>query len=196
MIWLKNYRYKKEDYKSLIEALKRPNRYQYALLLQENPGLNEVCKGRFRLFKLPEGVLILSRYSRIRIPGGYLELKDLRKSSIKLIPYILYMPEDRIRLQINRDYLRRLWKKINAISSSAYWYGSKRKFQKDYLKAVNEIVREANDLASTCFIYPESIRAFNKRLKKTVLRFLTNVLSIKTNKAKEIIKLYLTVLRH
>ena len=192
MLWTE-YRYKKEDYRQLLNVLRQPNKYRYGLLVEECSLKGTPTK--FKVLKLPEGYLILSRDPKRR---GLKELIDLKERSLKLIPYILFIPhkQERIRLQVNRDYLRLLLKRIRNISSSAYWYGSKRKFLKDYLKAVNNIVREANDLCSTCFVEPESIHAFNRKLRQIVFRYITSVLGLKAKKARRVIKAYLTTLKH
>lgn len=191
MLWT-NYRFRKHDYASLLNVLKQPNKYRFALLLKECTLKGSV--GRFKVIKLPEGILILARNPRIR---GIGKLIDLSKQSLKLVCYTLYIPakSERIRLQVNRHYLRLLLKRIKALSG-AYWYGSKRKFLKDYLKAVNQIIREANDLASTCFVYPETIQAFNKKLKQIIFKHLTSVQGLKSKEAKKVIAKYLTTLRH
>ena len=191
MLWT-SYRYKKQDYTKLVNALRQPNKYRYASLLKECSLKGSA--GRFRVIQLPEGSLILSRADNVK----GCELLDLKEKSLRLIPYVLYIPEreERIRLQVNRNYLRLLLKRARAISSSAYWYGSKRKFLRDYMKAINELVREANDLCSTCFVQPETIRAFNKKLRQIVLKYLTSVQGLKAKKAREVARNYLTTLRH
>jgi len=191
MLWT-GYRFKKEDYDRLIRVLRQPNKYRYGVLLEQCGLKGSPC--RFKAVEVPEGVLLLSRNQKVKGVG---ELLDLKEYSLKLTCYTLYIPADseRIRLQVRRDYLKLLLHRIRALNS-AYWYGSKRKFVRDYLKAVNEIVREANDLCSTCFVYPATIQSFNRALKRLVYQHLTSVQGLKSRRAKEVIRSYLTVLRH
>jgi hypothetical protein len=188
-----DYRYDEKDYISLINTLKQNNKYRYAILLQECNLKGSV--GRFKVLKLSEGYLILSRFEKIRKLN--MPLIDLTQHSLKLICYILLIPpnEDRIRLQVNRNYLRLLLKRIKAVSSSKYWYGSKRKFTRDYLKYVNQVVLEGNRLIATCFVHKSTIYGFNKKLKKLVFDHLTNIQGMSASKANFVISKYLTFLR-
>ncbi len=184
-----NYHYNEEDYKLLIASLRNPNKYRYGLLLKEEPKIKGGKNGT-KVFKLPEGYLILSHKPK----GRYYEYQDLEKKPIKLIPFIIWWnPKiQRIQLQINRDYVRLQIKRIKALSSSAFWIPPKRKGQRDYIKAVNNLTRELWEVSRYAFVFPDTRRAYNNKVKKIVYKYLTSVIGLSRNQALQTINKYLT----
>lgn len=187
-LWTK-YHYNEEDYKLLIASLRNPNKYRYGLLLKEEPKIKGGRKGT-KVFKLPEGYLILSHKPK----GRYYTYQDLEKKPIKLIPFtILWNPKrQRIQLQINRDYVRLQLKRAKSLSSSAFWIPPKRKGERDYIKAINNLTRELKAIDRYAFVYPDTKRAYNNKLRKIVYKYLTSVIGLTRNKALQTINKYLT----
>jgi len=177
MLWTE-YRYKEEDYDSLIRSLKRVSKHRYGVLLKDPPKLKGYPTGP-RVFRVPEGWVILSPKPYTR----YHTLQDLRKP-IRLVPFIIFLAGDRLRLQINRDYVRLQLKRARALSSSAYWYGSRRKRERDYIKAVNNLTRELKAIDRVAFVYPQTKIAYNRKLRWIVHEFMTSVLGLSSRLAR------------
>lgn len=177
----------------LYNALRHPaNKYRYALLSEKK--LYNLIKGRgnqegkSRCFELPEGFLHLaSRPLKGEIP--------LWEKPVRLIPFIITWDHERqrARLQINRDFVRNKLKIIR--SQHKPYYFDKGKFKKvdasTYILFVNEITRELETVARYCFVYPQTIRAYNLKLRKMVYKFLTDIAGMKKEEAQKTIKRYI-----
>lgn len=187
MLWT-DYRYRVEDYIGLINSLRNASKHRYGLLLKEEPKIKGYPTGP-RVFKVPEGWVILSPSPKTR----HYELQELSKP-LKLIPFIILLDQEteRLKLQINRDYVRLQLKRAKALSSSAHWYGSKRKNERDYIKAINSLTRELKAIDKVAFVYPETKRAYNSKLKEIVLTFMTSNLKLPKRVALQKIEKYLT----
>ena len=188
MLWT-DYRYRVEDYIPLINSLRNVSKHKYGILLKEEPGIKGYPGGP-RVFKVPEGWVILNRKPETR----HYRLQDLEEKPLKLVPFIILWDKDkgRLRLQINRDYVRLQLKRAKALSSKAHWYGGRRKNERDYIKAINNLTRELRAIAKVAYVYPETRRAYNTKLRGIVLTFMTSVLGLKKSVALRKIEKYLT----
>jgi len=184
MLWTE-YRYREEDYRSLINSLKRFSKHRYGILLKEPPKIKGYPKGP-RVFKVPEGWVILSPKPSTR----YYELQDLTKP-LKLVPFIILFTDGRLRLQINRDYVRLQLKRAKALSSRAHWYGAKRKNERDYIKAINNLTRELKEIDKVAFVHAQTKIAYNRKLRWIVLEFMTSVLGLSSKVARQKVDKYL-----
>jgi hypothetical protein len=185
-----DYHYNARDYWRLIAGLRNPNKYRYGLLLpkEEVPKIKSSASAGNKVLELPEGWLILTRKPK----GRYYEYQDLERKPIKLIPFIIRFRPDigRLSLQINRDYVRLQLKRARALSTK-YWYGSKRKNEKDYIKAVNNLTRELRAMCRFALVYTATRKAYNRKLREIVITFLTSVLGLPKKVAKQKVEKYL-----
>jgi len=183
-----DYRFRYSDYHLLRASLRNPNKYRYGILLppEEEPKIKSGSGNK--VFKVPEGWLILTR----RKKGWWYVYQDLQIQPIRLIPLIIRWRPDkgRLSLQINRDYVRLQLKRAKALSKK-FWYGSKRKNERDYIKAVNNLTRELKEIDTFAYVHKATKWTYNKKLEWIVLDFLTSVLGLPRRIAKEKVEKYL-----
>jgi len=184
-IWTRE-RYAPEVYLALYRSLRANNKYQYGVVLSSSQGVAQNRDG-FRSLALPEGILVLSQ----KAVRGY-GLQEIKEKPIYLTFFTLVWDEKRkrIRLQINRDYVRLQLKRARDYSRRQSW-GARRKSVREYLKQVNDLTRELKEISKVCFVYPETKRAYNTKLRQIVLTYLTTVQGLSKFQALQTIKKYL-----
>ncbi len=118
---------------------------------------------------------------------------DLKKQTLKVGPILLtWNPvKDRIRLQVNRDWVRGKLKLARA-ASKPYWKGSYRRSKREYLKYLSTLSYDVqNAIDDGLFIYPDTIRVFNQKLEALAVRTLCSVFKTKRKQAKQEAKNYI-----
>ncbi len=182
---LDRYQWSYEDWRPLLQALKRPNTYRYALLAPE-PKYKTLHQRKGRSFETPFGWLHLSKVPR----EGHV---DLTKGSIRVGPLVLYvnMRTGRIQQQANRQWVRGKLKLARA-ASRPYWKGSYRRSVKEYLAFLNALAWDVQRCVdSGVFIQGPTVSAFNSELRRIAIRTLTSVYAIPYGQAKQLVEKYL-----
>jgi len=179
-------RFDLEPYLPLYRALRARNRYQYGVILPLDVSVAKDREG-FRTFRLPEGVLIISRR-----PVKKYGLQKIQEKPVYLTFFILVWDDEkqRIRLQINRGYVRLQLKRAMDFSRRQSW-GARRKSVREYLKQINDLTRELQRISKMCFVYPETKRAYNTKLRRIVVEYLTSVHGLSKGKALAVVRSYL-----
>ncbi|GAB6078973.1 hypothetical protein JCM8795_16610 [Hydrogenobaculum acidophilum] len=189
------YFYSREDYDVLLRALSQKNSYQYGLVLPRDEKINLSGKKRgvYRVFRTVNETIILCKKPAI----GEYKLVDIKQKPLYLVPVILVWDEKykRIRCQINRDYVRDVIKAIEHYSENAYLYPQHKKGIREYMYFVNRYTKMLLKLCNDVFVYQETRYAYDKKVKKIVLRFLTTVLHYKKDQAMKKIDKYLVKLQ-
>lgn len=184
-IWSR-YVYDQSDYWPLINALRQKNRYRFGALIQEFP--LEIPR-HTRAFVVPDGVAVLSWTEQKNIP-----LHDLKKS-LNLLPFfIIYNSKrERLQLQINRDFVRLKIRVIDEASRHEYrWVdGDSVKIkQAEFIAFCNTVTQEIQEAGRYCWVEPQTLAAYDRQVKKIVLRWLTTVARLPAAQAKQIYAQY------
>lgn len=192
------------------------------VLAHRNAGPHQV-KGS-RVIPVPEGWVILGRKARYR---GLPELVDLRTApSIRLTPFIIRwrpefsdqklgraeaqpgrrdqtLPEGRLSLQVNRDFVRLKLKIIHQMTSKKHFYQSTPsgmiaawKKEAELIKGVNQVTRELIALKRWAFIESETYSAYDTEVRKRVKLWLTGVRHRKTEQAQLLVQKYVIPWRY
>lgn len=179
-----------EEYRRLWRVLAQPNKYMYARLM-DTCTLKE-CRGRkrYKVIEVPEGYLLLSW-----VP--ILEAQDLREKPIKLNPLILYIPpgEERIWMQIRKDYVRAQLKKIaSAVRHEPFKvydrkdYKLKHEKAKRYIAYVNAITKAMRDWDKIAYVHPDTCRSYNRKLKRIVKKALMKDMGLRREEARKVME--------
>lgn len=174
----------------LRRALSRPNLYRYGLLIPGHPSQKPRAVAHHRtpgtrLFRVPEGWLILSAHPEVR----GLQLQDLSQHPIRTGPYLLTwgaMKHDRsqrARLMVSPRWVREKARYINWVTQGLTWPGGKPKAPRQVLKAVNAVTREILHAGKYALIPPDTARRWNKLVRRTLWRFFTGTLKLKRKEA-------------
>lgn len=182
------YVYDERDYITLINALRQANRYRYARL-RPHPGK---AGRQARLFHLPEGWLLLARSEHRHTP----DMIDLRITPLYLHCFMLNFDHsrDRIRLQVNKRFIRDKLAYISTITSRKRWPTSNRATSRSeqkiasVLATINPVTREMWELERYAFCHPETRRSWDKNVRRSVLRWLTSVAQQPALHAKWIVR--------
>lgn len=176
--------YRPAAYEQLINSLRQPNRYTHAALYPQPPLL---IGRRARVFKLPEGYLLLARSPHAHAP----ELIRLQERPLQLRFFILTFDHarNRIRLQASKRYWRQSLAYVNDVCTGQYWRQhingrSVEKTPEAVLAAVNNVTRDLWEIDRHAFVYPEMRRAWDKKVRKTLMLWLTSVARLSLHDAK------------
>lgn len=180
--------YRQVRYDRLINSLSQRNRYRYAYLYREEPPFT----GRHaRHIKVPEGHLLLARTTHTHAP----ELIDLRIKPLQLHFHILTFDHtrQRIRLQISKQLWRQKLAYVSEVCGTEYWRrhedgAGPRKAIKQVLSVVNGVSREMLAIDRHAFVYPDTRRAWDKKVRQLVMTWLVSVARIKLNEAKLLVR--------
>ncbi|ETN89598.1 hypothetical protein CSW37_11355 [Thermus scotoductus] len=189
------------DWGTLYRSLAHPgNRYRYALLIPGPPQAKprEVAHHRTRgtrLFRVPEGWLILSAHPEVR----GLQLKDLSQHPIRTGPFLLtwgrasYDPNPRARLLVSPRWVREKARYVSWVTHGLTWPGGKVKAAPQVLKAVNQVTREIRYANRWGFLPPETARRWDKLVRRNLWRFLTSTAKLSRKEAKVLVRRALKV---
>lgn len=183
MAILNRYIYNEKDYWRLINALRQVNQYRYGCLLEEQP---DTLFRNAKIFPVQEGFVLLAREPNERFP----QLQDLQKP-LYLLPFFIVWNEknQRLRLQLNRDFIRlKIWI-IDEASRHEYRWVDKDSVkikQAEFIGFCNTITQEIQEAGRYCWVEPQTLAAYDRQVKKIVLRWLTTVARVPVAQAKQI----------
>lgn len=187
-------KYNEARYEQLLNSLKQPNAYTHAALYPK--GRPPKSTGRnARLITLPEGHLLLARRPHRHAP----ELKDLRSDTLELDFFILTYDHarQRVRLQISKKMIRQKLAYVNEICSSQYWQrhqngSGPEKTVQQVIGTVNAVTRELWAIDRHAFVYPDTRRSWDKRVRKSVTVWLISTAKFRKNDATDHVRRYLS----
>lgn len=179
----------------LHRALARPNRYRYGLLVPGHPSQKPRAIAHHRtpgtrLFRVPEGWLILSRYPEVQA----LQLQDLSQHPIRTGPYLLTwgaMKHDRsqrARLMVSPRWVREKARYVAWVTQGLTWPAGKPKAPRQVLKAVNAVTREILHASKYALLPWDTARRWNKLVRKNLWRFFTGTLRLGRKEVKALLQ--------
>lgn len=224
-IWSR-YRYRVEDYWTLIQTLRQGNKYSHGLLLTHSQWPHPEGPARVKLTavcEVPEGWVLLGRKAKHR---GWPELTDLRVAqALRLVPFrVRWRPEfsdqklerpralegkaktleeGRLSLQINRDFVRlklkivdEMTRRMHAFTTTPQGTWAARRREAEVIKGVNAVTRELIALKRWAFVESATYSAYDGEVRRLVQRWLTSVRGRSSAQAKEITRRYLIPWRY
>ena len=182
--------YRDRDYAELINACRQRSKYRWAALYEARPP--HLARGA-RAFHLPEGVLVLARGPVRHLP----ELRDLTQHPLRLRVHLLTWDptRDRLRLQIDRWFVREKTHLIEEMCGSAYWRrapgGTAPKSVGEVFVSVNRVTRELRSIDTWAYVNPATRIAYDRRARRAVTRWLVGVARMPLPEARRQVRRYL-----
>jgi len=159
-----------QKYSQLLNSLKHVNKYRYGACVETPPVGDRVGTKVFDLRETDGCYLILSWKPELRA----MPLLDLALTSIRLKYFVVHLIKGRMNIQTNRVYVRAA---IKAIEGKAKTFagrdGKVRPVStKLFTKYANTVTGDIQGIVNVAFTYPETLRFYNKHLRRVFSNFL------------------------